>query len=492
MTDQVKPNYALDNEAAAYEAFLATHPNYNVERINRLRSTEFNRLDRLNQVYLDYTGGGLYGASQLDSHMEMLKNGVYGNPHSSNPTSFASTEVDERARDFVFEFFNANPDEYIVIFTPNASGALKLVGESYPFTPAANYLLTFDNHNSVNGIREFAKGKGATVTYVPVLPPDLRLDKDLLLERLTIANPNSHNLFAYPAQSNFSGVQHDLSWIEVAQEHGWDVLLDAAAFAPTNRLDINAYKPDFVCLSFYKIFGYPTGLGALIARKDTARKLQRPWFAGGTIEVASVQANQHYFTDDESAFEDGTIDYLNLPAIETGLKFIQSVGIEQIHEHVAELIEWLLQAVVSLKHSNGQPVFRIYGPVDTAMRGGTIACNLYDPHEAIFDFRYIEHAANEHNISLRTGCFCNPGAGELALQISADAMRDTFAQNERMTFEQFVEAMTRQTDIQAAGAVRISVGIATTFADIYRFMNFAESFVDRIVDETTQAPASKH
>jgi len=50
----------------------------------------------------------------------------------------------------VLEFFNASPDEYVVTFTQNASGALKLVGESYPFGPGDAYLLTFDNHNSVN------------------------------------------------------------------------------------------------------------------------------------------------------------------------------------------------------------------------------------------------------------------------------------------------------------------------------------------------------
>ena len=62
---------------------------------------------------------------------------MFGNPHSTNPTSAATTELVERARAYVLEFFNASPDEYVAIFTPNATGALKLVGESYPFAPAA-------------------------------------------------------------------------------------------------------------------------------------------------------------------------------------------------------------------------------------------------------------------------------------------------------------------------------------------------------------------
>ncbi|MBZ0308182.1 MAG: aminotransferase, partial [Anaerolineae bacterium] len=95
-----------------------------------------------------------------------------------------------------------------------------------PFEPGANYLLTFDNHNSVNGILEFARAKGASIIYSPVVPPDLRIDEARLLENLERANPTSHNLFAYPAQSNFSGVQHSLEWIEVARAKGWDVLVD--------------------------------------------------------------------------------------------------------------------------------------------------------------------------------------------------------------------------------------------------------------------------
>src|SRR5262245_43153025 len=103
--------------------------------LDDLRTQEYARLDAGNHVYLDYTGGGLYAESQLREPMAMLKEHVYGNPHSSNPTSQAMTERVEHARQYVLEFFNADPAEYACIFTQNASGALKLVGESYPFAP---------------------------------------------------------------------------------------------------------------------------------------------------------------------------------------------------------------------------------------------------------------------------------------------------------------------------------------------------------------------
>jgi selenocysteine lyase/cysteine desulfurase len=303
----------------AYARFMEVYPAYETTSLlSELRAQEYSRLDKRNQTYLDYTGGGLYADSQLRDHMALLREGVFGNPHSTSPASEATTILVERARNYVLEYFNASPEEYVAIFTANATGAIKLVGESYPFGPGDQYLLTFDNHNSINGIREFARAKGTNVTYVPVIPPELRLDANKLVSSLDDARLGSNNLFAYPVQSNFSGVQHPLEWIAEAQARGWDVLADCAAFLPTNRLDLSRWHPDFVPLSFYKIFGYPTGVGCLLARRAALTKLSRPWFAGGTITIASVQAEDHHMAEGETAFEEGTVNYLNLPAVEIG------------------------------------------------------------------------------------------------------------------------------------------------------------------------------
>lgn len=475
----------------AYQEFVAQYPEYwSTLTIDSLRATEYSRLDAQEHVYLDYTGANLYAEHQLQEHMDILRQGVFGNPHSSNPTSKAATQLDERARDYVLEYFNASPDEYVVIFTQNASGALKLVGESYPFEPGSLYALTFDNHNSVNGIREFARYKGARIEYIPVLPPDLRVDETRLYAVLDQAQPEQNNLFAYPAQSNFSGVQHPLEWIAMAQNKGWDVLVDAAAFAPSNRLDLSIWKPDFVDLSFYKIFGYPTGIGCLIARRDKLAKLRRPWFAGGTITIASVQGDGYYLAEGETGFEDGTVNYLIIPAVEIGLRFIESIGIEIIHTRVMCLTGWLIEQLMNLRHSNDKPLIRLYGPASTHQRGGTITVNFFDPQERLFDFRKVEAAANDVNISLRTGCFCNPGAGEVANNLTVADMKACFQDGERMTFEQFLMVM----DGKASGAVRVSLGVVSNFTDIYRFLQFARTFLDQeamekpLHDEKQQEP----
>lgn len=458
--------------------FLAKYPSYSqTSSIDQIRASDYGRLDRANQVYLDYTGGGLYADSQVRQHQEILLRGVFGNPHSSNPTSMAATRLVEGAREYVLRFFNADPAEYDLAFTANASGALKLVGESYPFAYGGHYLLTFDNHNSVNGIREFAHAKGARVTYVPLCLPDLRVDEAQLAQSLSLAQPGANNLFAFPAQSNFSSVKHPLDWIEKAHAAGWDVLLDAAAFAPSNRLDLSVYKPDFVPLSFYKIFGYPTGLGALIARRDKLHKLQRPWFAGGTITVASVQGDKYYLAEGHAAFEDGTVDYLNIPAVEIGLRHIEAMGIDLINERVRCLTGWLLDNITTLKHSSGVPLVRVYGPTDTESRGGAVTVNFFNAKGQAIDHRDIESAANRENISLRTGCFCNPGAGEVALGISRVELDVCFngpGHENRLTLDDFRLCI----DGKSSGAVRISVGMVSNFADIERLLAFARGLLN--------------
>jgi molybdenum cofactor sulfurtransferase len=466
----------MANPDPDFVAFLKAYPAYPTTHIiDDLRANEYARLDIGGHIYLDYTGGGLYAESQLRRHNKLLAEHVFGNPHSSNPTSQAATILVEHAREYVLKFFNADSDEYVAIFTSNASGALKLVGESYPFSKG-RYLLTFDNHNSVNGIREFAHFRGAEVTYIPIALPDMRVDDSQLSRELEQPSKRGHNLFAYPAQSNFSSVQHPLDWIEKAHKHGWDVLLDAAAFVPTNKLDLNKVKPDFVPISFYKMFGYPTGLGALIARKEALTKLHRPWFAGGTITVASVQGDKYYMANGASAFEDGTIDYLNIPAVEIGLKHIESIGYDVIHERVRALTGWLLDNLTSMKHGNGMQLVQVYGPTMMDKRGGAVTVNFYDPNHKALDHRFIEQQANEANISLRTGCFCNPGAGEVALEISRVELDVCFTKpgnEDRLTVDDFRSCI----DGKSTGAVRISVGMITNFNDIQGFLAFARGLL---------------
>lgn len=470
-------NSAGSAEASSLQRFLDRHPAYAQTAIlDDLRAKEFNRLDAQGHVYLDFTGAALYAASHVREHAEQLENGVFGNPHSVNPTSTATTRVVESARAAALDHFNG-ADDYTAVFTLNASGALKLVGESFPFAAGGRFLLTADNHNSVNGVREFARARGAAVDYAPLTLPELRIDEPRLIGLLDKADRSRANLFAFPAQSNFSGVKHPLSLIERARERGWRVMLDAAAFAPTNRLDLKAAQPDFAVVSFYKMFGYPTGVGCLFIRTETLAALQRPWFGGGTVNFASVRARRHILAPREAGFEDGTLNFLSIPAVESGLKRLNAIGLETIKTRVACLTEWLIARLLDLRHANGRALVRIYGPTSGAMRGGTVTMNFYDPHGHLIDYRRVDELAGDAGISLRTGCFCNPGAGEWADGLTEDDMIAGWSEGMDMTLPRFLQVMQHRG--KSAGAIRVSLGSVSNLADVERFATFAATFLDQ-------------
>jgi molybdenum cofactor sulfurtransferase len=462
----------------SFPEFLEAYPDYRETGIlDDLRRTEYSRLDAARHVYLDYTGGGLHAASQVVDHVEVLNRNVFGNPHSGSLSSAATTRLVEEARRRVLEFFGASGGEYTAVFTANATGALKEVGEAYPFEPGGRLALTFDNHNSVNGIREFAAARGAEVDYAPLTMPDLRIDRPRLDALLSAASPRHHNLLAFPAQSNFSGVKHDLALVAQAQALGWDVLVDAAAFVSTNPLDVGALRPDFVCVSFYKMFGYPTGVGCLIVRDRVLEKLKRPWFAGGTVNFATVQGRAHILAPREAGFEDGTLNYLGIPAVTLGLAHLGRIGMRTIQARVQCLTAWLLTSLVAIRHANGRPMVRIYGPTSCAMRGGTITFNLYDPDGHLLDYRRIEELAGQERISLRTGCFCNPGAGETAEGLTEEDMLAGASAGD-MNLPRFLQVIQHRGG-KSAGAIRVSLGIASNFEDAKAFLEFVSRFRDQ-------------
>lgn len=214
------------------------------------------------------------------------------------------------ARAAVLSFFKA-PPEYTVVFTANASGALKLVGESYPFAQGSSFVLCVDSHNSVHGIREFASHGDATVHYIPTTNHggfDLDVAKvftsymrlwsvfnislqAILQQRRPKAKNSAPSLFAITGLSNISNSKVSLSIAEYASSLGYHILLDAAALAATSSISLSDTPVDAMAVSFYKMFGFPTGVGALVVKKSFLEQLKRPWFAGGNVDVVQVPGN---------------------------------------------------------------------------------------------------------------------------------------------------------------------------------------------------------
>jgi selenocysteine lyase/cysteine desulfurase len=435
------------------------------------RAEEFSRLDTAGIAYLDYTAAALYGASQARAHAARLEAGVFGNPHSEHLASRNSAEVMDAARAATLAFFDADPAVYEVCFTANATAALKLVAESYPFAPDRGLLLTADNHNSVNGIREYARRARASIAVLP-LDAELRLDQGDERLRAAVAR-SGPGLLAFPQQSNFSGVRHDLGLVETAHTLGCDVLIDAASAGACGGLSLRSHPAEFVACSFYKLFGLPTGVGALIAKRSALARLRRPWFAGGTVAFVSVEHGRHTLRSGHEGFEDGTPNYLDLAALEAGFAFLDQIPREALQAHIACLTQRFLNSAAALRHANGAPKMRLYGPRDMEKRGGTVAFNLLQADGRVVAYEAVERAARNHGVAIRGGCFCNPGAAEkafgfdrLPLAEHLDALKGRFS----------IPGLRDRLGGAAVGALRLSVGAATIDADLDRALAFIDAF----------------
>ncbi len=437
-----------------------------------LRKREYSRLDRLGEAYLDYTGSALYPESQVTRYAERLKGGLFGNPHSENGPSKQSTCLIEEARTRVLEFLDAPPD-YSVVFTANTTAAIKLVAEGYRFGRDCSLVLSSDNHNSMNGIREYARRQDAAVSYIPL---DSALRLVAAEDHLRTSHPQRRRgLFGMPAQSNFSGVRHPLELVGVSQDLGYDVLLDAAAFLPTNRLSLKETPADFVVFSAYKILGFPTGVGALVAKSKCLQQLERPWFAGGTVEYASIQHRSHLLQAGPPAFEDGTPAFLDLVAVSDGFEFLETIEADRIRARISCLTKYALERLAGLAYQHGEPLTETYGPGCDDDRGGTIAFNVLRRDGISVPFADVITRAREAGVSLRGGCFCNPGAAEAAFGFPAEATARCLEKVSSTGFSITRLSHCLGPDVPV-GAVRASFGIPTTTRDIDRAIDVIASF----------------
>ena len=314
----------------AYGAFTTARPAY--ERtlaIDELRAREFARLDALHHVYLDYTGSGLYAASQVRAAFRAAPR-----PRArQSPFLEPDLRLEHAAR-------GAVPQARARLLRRRPRRVRGGVhGQRQPRLEAGRRVLPFRARRPVPAhlrqpqLRERHPRVRPRARRAHRLPADGPAGAAGGRERAR-ASPRGRN----PGRAQPLRLSRPVQLLRGPASAGVDragrrlgvgtCLLDAAAFVPTNRLDLGRWHPDFVALSFYKMFGYPTGVGALLARKPALAKLHRPWFAGGTINVASVQADRFVLAAGSAAFEDGTLDFANIPAVELGLDLLESIGID--------------------------------------------------------------------------------------------------------------------------------------------------------------------
>lgn len=358
-----------------------------------------------------------------------------------------------------------------MIFTSGATSSLKTVAESFKFSEGSAFYYLTDSHTSVLGMREVV----STENIIPIT-------KENLLNNILI---KTSGLVTFPAQCNFNGYKFPLNLIAKFHENSEVyVCLDAASYLSTNRLDLQAVKPDYVTLSFYKIFGYPTGLGALIVSKRGEEKLEKKYYGGGTVKIALTRTNWHVKRDSfYERFEDGTVSFLSIIALQTCFQFMENLlGIDftmRVSRHVFNLAKYLYENLKNLKHHNGKPVVIFHHDTmfdDLETQGGIVNFSLRHADGLYVGFAEFASIAVIHNIILRTGCFCNPGSCQTHLGLSNDDLMRQFNSGHICGDENDL------IDGAPTGTIRVSFGYMTTQENIEKLVQvISDCYIEKIV-----------
>ncbi|KAK5132553.1 hypothetical protein LTR08_008870 [Meristemomyces frigidus] len=455
--------------------------------IEQMRKEQYPMLT--DAVYLDHAGTTPYSKRLMDRfHQDMMSN-LFGNPHSASPSSQRSTQEIENVRIELLRFFRADPEHFDLVFTANATAAIKLVMEAFREQETGFwYGYHADAHTSLVGVRESAKGHSC-------FESDEEVDR-WIAKGAAGYDRDDLRLFAYPAQSNMNGRRLPLEWCQrlrhINSHCRTYTLLDAAAYASTSPLDLNDLQaaPDFTVVSLYKIFGFPD-LGALIVRKDTAALFQRRrYFGGGTVEmVACVKEQWHARKSGalHEQLEDGTLPVHSIVALKSVLQTHEELfgTLDRVSRHTACLAKQLYNGLAVLKHGNGKLACTIYKhPASdysiTTTQGPIIAFNLRDGKGHWVSNTEVEKLASIKNIHLRTGGVCNPGGIARVLDLAPWEMRENFSAGHRCSGENDI------LNGKPTGIIRVSLGAMSTRSDVDEFVNFVDDFfVDKSAPSTS-------
>ena len=318
-----------------------------------LRRDEYDHVHTGDRVYLDWAGSGLASRSQLRIRHDRIS---------------GSRPAGDTGADAVLGYLRADPTEYTVVPTPDATAALRRLAERYPFRRGGRLVLTADNHSATQALHRSASTARTRVTVVPP-GDDLRVPDAAMVDAVTAPgawrrrprrNPRQrrHGLLVYPAQSNLTGVRHPLHWVDLGHEFGYDVLVDAAAYLPTAVLRLDRVRPDFVAVSWHKMFGQPGG--CLVARHDALARLHRrpPRVAAPSVTTAPSEASGAPAENHHGEAWDGGDD------VAVGLAWMRAIGVARIQAGTERLTGQLLADLTGLRHDDGRAMVRVHGPAD--------------------------------------------------------------------------------------------------------------------------------
>ncbi|KAF8213638.1 pyridoxal phosphate-dependent transferase [Mycena galopus ATCC 62051] len=450
-------------------------------------------------TYLDYAASAPSPLSTFHRFSEKIATTLYSNPHSRSSSSVATSLEIEQCRGRVLEELFGLGDaqkrsQWDVVFTAGATASMKLVGYAFPWQEGTKYCYLKQSHTSLVGVRGCALARGAVVAA---------MDIDDMLES-SQDDSSSPTLFAYPAQCNATGQRLGLGYgLALKRRHpNACILLDAAAYLATAVLDLGSIPfdlaPDFIACSFYKIVGYPTGLGCLVVKRSSAPFLQRNgYFGGGTIDAVSVSSP--FWSQPRRSlvpgpiherFEDGTLPFLNIialgHALDTHRRLYKSHG--HVSKHVSGLLRFATRELSLIYHANGRPVVqqhRAFGSSEYLEEPGpTIGFSLLDPSSEFVGHVYLEQLATVNGFQIRTGGLCNTGLLASVFDITDQDFADEYDRG-RSCWDDEEFSGSEENKNRPLGIARISFGASSTIDDVLQWLSFIRRYF--VVSETVVA-----
>ncbi|MCG7240124.1 MULTISPECIES: cysteine desulfurase [Corynebacterium] len=299
----------------------------------------------------------------------------------------------ESARQAIAAFVGADRDE--IAFSKNATEALNEVayvlsderaGDLYVGEGDTVVITELEHHANLVPWQELCARTGATLKWYS-MTEDGRIDLD------SLELDESVKVVAFTHQSNVTGAVADVDEL-VRRARAVDamVVLDACQSVPHMAVDFHALDVDFAAFSGHKMCG-PSGVGVLYGKEELLKKLP-PFLTGGSM-IEIVKMEQTTFAEPPTRFEAGTQMTSQVVGLGAAVKFLEEVGMDNIHAHEKKLTE---RALRQLKEISG---LRIIGPETTENRGGAISFTVdgVHPHD-------LGQVLDDHGVSIRVGHHC--------------------------------------------------------------------------------------
>jgi cysteine desulfurase/selenocysteine lyase len=361
--------------------------------------------------------------------MDHIYRHYYANVHRGVYTiAEESTAAMETARAKVARFVHANePDE--IVYVRNATEAINLVAYSWAranlHAGDAIVLSHLEHHANVVPWQMLAAERGIELRWIP-LTDDFRLDLTDLDELLHRAR-----LLAVSAMSNVLGTITPIGEL-VAAAHavGAHALVDASQYVPHMPTDVQAWDADFVAFTAHKMLG-PSGIGALWARRELLEAM--PPFLGGGEMIRDVRLDGFTTNDIPWKFEAGTPAIAEAVGWGAAVDYLEQLGIDDVRAHEVELTQYALDR---LQERFGDEL-TIYGPLDTAVRGGAVSF-LFDGIHA----HDISQVLDEDGVCVRAGHHCaKPLMRQLG--VPATTRASVYVYNDEADVDVLVDALVK-------------------------------------------------